>query len=544
MNDYNMFLEEVKGLGIPSPFFIRDNKLYRVNEKNNQEEFISRQVPYITTYFDDVEKNNVQYELKWYNEPKLYKEVVSATALATKREVIMLANKGFSSNDRNARFLIEYFDLFLEKNSLKRSQVVSHLGYVGRHFVHPLLEATYHIVPPDEGELQRLNAIQCEGTAQEWIENIMEPLYDNPKAVFPVIVSFASVLFKQHELSSILVDISGISSSGKTTVQKACASVWGKPSIYISSMLSTKVAIERMAGFLNAFPLILDDTNTADDPKTLQSMIYMFGNGWGKMRGSTEGSRGTSSWQSAFITTGENNILEYTDAQGSAARVIPITNFQLKKNDSFFASFNKSLERYHGSIGMEFIQRWQKNSQRFKGRLQQLEESYQSSAANNIMRRLASHFAFIVFVAEVLNELFIEEGMKIPIDDLGELFLVICSENDHTDRAKSMLIEILEELQSNRNFVYEEYEPKNAIHAIVKEDGFYLTIDYVKRKLNLDVKQIREAWLNQQLTVQQKNRGKRVDYKNIDKNKKTYRVIQVSHEFLEDQGFNFFRNSY
>lgn len=45
----------------------------------------------------------------------------------------------------------------------------------------------------------------------------------------------------------------------------------------------------------------------------------------------------------------------------------------------------------------------------------------------------------------------------------------------------------------------------------------------------MDVKQIREAWLNQQLTVQQKNRGKRVDYKNIDKNKKTYRVIQVSH---------------
>ncbi len=539
-----MFLEEVKGLGIPSPFFTRDNKLFRVNEKNDQKEFISRQVPYITTCFDDVEKNNIQYELKWYNERKVYKEVVPATALATKREVIMLANKGLSSNDRNARFLIEYFDLFLEKNSLKRSQVISHLGYVGKHFVHPLLETTYHIVPPDEGELQRLNAIQCEGTVQEWIENILEPLYDNPKAVFPVVASFASVLFKEHELTPILVDISGLSSSGKTTVQKACASVWGKPSGYISSMLTTKIAIERMAGFLNAFPLILDDTNTADDPRALQQMIYMFGNGTGKMRGSLEGSRGTSSWQSVFITTGENNILEYTNSQGSAARVIPITNFQLKKNESFFASFNQSLERYHGSIGMEFIQRWQKHSQRFKGRLQQLEASYQSSATNNIMRRIALHFAFVVFVAEVLNELFKEEGMIIPIDDLGELFLMICSENNHMDRAKSMLIEILEELQSNRNFVYDECEPTNAIHAIVKDDGLYLTIDYVKRKLDVDVKQIREAWLNQQLTVQQKNRGKLVDYKNIDKKKKTYRVIQVSHEFLEEQGFNFSRNSY
>ncbi|MBO1913147.1 DUF927 domain-containing protein, partial [Microvirga sp. 3-52] len=137
--------------------------------------------------------------------------------------------------------------------------------------------------------------------------NVLAPLYDNPKALFPVVSSFASVLFKQHDLTPILVDISGVSSSGKSSVQKACASVWGKPSEYISSMLTTKIAIERMAAFLNAYPLILDDTNTAHDPKALQQMIYMFGNGTGKMRGSLDGSRGTSSWQSVFITTGENN---------------------------------------------------------------------------------------------------------------------------------------------------------------------------------------------------------------------------------------------
>ncbi len=93
-------------------------------------------------------------------------------------------------------------------------------------------------------------------------------------------------------------------------------------------MLTTKIAIERMAAFLNAFPLILDDTNTAHDPKALQQMIYMFGKGTGKMRGSLDGNRCTSNWQSVFITTGENNILEYTSSQGSAARVIPMTNFK------------------------------------------------------------------------------------------------------------------------------------------------------------------------------------------------------------------------
>ena len=205
--------------------------------------------------------------MKWFNDGKVYDEVVPATALATKREVITLANKGLSSNDRNARYLIEYFDLFLEKNKMERSLVVSHLGYVGDDFIHPLLKAKFRVVPPNEGEMERLDAIQCSGSIREWLQYVLEPLYDNPKALFPVVSSFASVLLKPYDLSPIIVDVSGISSEGKTTVQKVCASVWGYHAKYISTMLATKVGIERAASFLNAFPLILDDSKTADKPQ-------------------------------------------------------------------------------------------------------------------------------------------------------------------------------------------------------------------------------------------------------------------------------------
>lgn len=536
-------MKEVEGFGIPSPFFMKDNKLMRLNEKDNEEEFISRQIPYVTKCFDDIEKNNIQYELKWFNDGKVYSEVVPAIALATKREVIALTNKGLSSNDRNARHLIEYFDLFLEKNKLKRSVVVSHLGYVGNHFIHPLIESKFRIVPPDEGEIQRLKAIKCSGTVEDWIINVLEPLYDNPKALFPIMASFASVLFKEFDLSPIIVDISGISSSGKTTVQKVCASVWGKPSGYISSMLTTKVAIERIASFLNAFPLILDDTNTAHDKRALQQIIYLFGNGTGKMRGSLDGSRGTSSWQSVFITTGENNILEYTNSQGSAARVIPITNFKfVNKTADYFTLLNQNVELYYGNIGLEFIKRWGNHSERFKSRFKELTNLFQSKTNNNVMRRIALHFAFIVYVAEVLNELFQDEGMKIPVNDFKDLFNAICSENDHVDRAKNVLIEILEELDANRNHIFAEYEPNNGIHAIFNKNGLYLTIDYINKRLGVDAKQIRQAWMNQQLTLEQKNGRKTVDYKAITHKKQNFRVTQVNPEFIEEQGFNFSRN--
>lgn len=546
MTTFEMFFEEIKVFEIPSPFFVKDKKLYKIDSKNEEEQFISRQVPYITKCFDDVEKNNVQYELKWFNDGKVYSEVVPAMTLATKREVISLANKGFSSNDRNARDLIVYFDLFLEKNRLSRSHVVSHIGYIGEHLIHPLLESNFRIVPPDEGELQRLNAIQCSGTVQEWIENIIEPLYDNSKALFPVVSSFASVLFKQFDLTPILVDISGISSSGKSSVQKACASVWGKTSEYMNSMLTTKIAIERMAAFLNAFPLILDDTNTAHDTKDLQQIIYMFGNGTGKMRGSLEGGKGISRWQSVLITTGENNILDYTNAQGSAARVIPIANFKMNnKNADYFTSLNKNVEKYYGSIGLEFIKRWKRHSRCFDGHFKKLAILYQSSASNNnVMRRIALHYAFVVFTAEVLNELFKEERMRIPVNDFAELFLEICSENSHVDRAKNVLIEILEELEANRNHVYADFEPSNGTYAIVNAKGLFLTIDYLKKKLQVDMKQIRESWKIQQFTASQKNNGKVVDYLSITHKGQSFRGVQISPEFLKEHGFTFSKNGF
>src|SRR5699024_3719588 len=131
--------------------------------------------------------------------------------------------------------------------------------------------------------------------------------------------------------------------------------------------------------FLNAFPLILDDSNTADNTNELQQFIYMFGNGTGKMRGSVDGSRNTNTWKSILITSGENNILEYTDAQGAAGRVIPITHIKIQnKSSDFFNKLNKSVEEYYGVIGLEFIKRWNRNKEKFKGWFDYILDEYQS----------------------------------------------------------------------------------------------------------------------------------------------------------------------
>ncbi|XXL53010.1 hypothetical protein ACSC1U_09680 [Mammaliicoccus lentus] len=73
-----------------------------------------------------------------------------------------------------------------------------------------------------------------------------------------------------------------------------------------------------------------------------------------------------------------------------------------------------------------------------------------------MMRIITFHFAFIVFLAEVINELFKEESVLIPIDSL-------------------------EELDANKNHVFQGYLLTNATHAISNQKGLFLTIDLLKK---------------------------------------------------------------
>lgn len=104
----------------------------------------------------------------------------------------------------------------------------------------------------------------------------------------------------------------------------------------------------------------------------------------------------------------------------------------------------------------------------------------------------------------VMNSIKLDKVFHQFTELMGGLF---ARKNDHTNRAKALLIEILEELNANSRNVYDNYKPYISIHAISNASGFYLTIKYVKDKLQVDEKQIREAWKNQGFTVSQEHRG-------------------------------------
>ncbi|MBR8644169.1 DUF927 domain-containing protein [[Brevibacterium] frigoritolerans] len=59
------------------------------------------------------------------------------------------------------------------------------------------------------------------------MENVFNLVKDHPKAVFPLLASFTSVILHEYDMKPIVVDVSGESSSGKSGLLLLCASVWG-----------------------------------------------------------------------------------------------------------------------------------------------------------------------------------------------------------------------------------------------------------------------------------------------------------------------------
>ncbi|MFJ7995322.1 DUF927 domain-containing protein [Peribacillus frigoritolerans] len=75
------------------------------------------------------------------------------------------------------------------------------------------------------GEQQILESFRVKGTVESWIENVFNLVKDHPKAVFPLLASFASVIFHEYDMKPIVVDVSGEPSSGKSGLLLLCASV-------------------------------------------------------------------------------------------------------------------------------------------------------------------------------------------------------------------------------------------------------------------------------------------------------------------------------
>lgn len=259
-------------------------------------------------------------------------QVVDYDTVASAKNIVALAKIGISvTSGHRAQALVDYLREITDMNYdyIERINTVSYLGWNSEGF------APYTGDVEFDGDPTFANCFNALASPKGDIETWMD-VFDKCREYSVVCkivtaASFASCLIKPLGIQPFFVHLWGMDSgTGKSVAQMVAASVWGDPEInsnkYFTKFDATSTATEFLAGFLQSFPIFIDELQLAKDKNgKVVFNVYSLASGSGRRRGTKNlGLASVRSWNNCFITSGETPIVGEQDGAGALNRVIEI----------------------------------------------------------------------------------------------------------------------------------------------------------------------------------------------------------------------------
>jgi len=288
----------------------------------------------------DVESGAVHVRVGWGTDSPTWR-VVPRRTVADSRSIVALSDEDAPVHSGNAADVVAYLarQEAVSRSAIPSSLVSSHLGWQGKVGEIGYLWGRVLLKSSDDSEDVKLHlddglgeladACVSHGTWEGWLSQVAIPCLAYPSVMLSIYASIVPALLPLLAgAPNFVVDWSGMSSTGKTTLLRVAGSVWGNPDEkaggVVRSWDSTRVWIERAAcACSGGIPVILDDTKRAK-PELVGKTIYDIASGIGKGRGSVEGTRSVSRWRTVLLSTGETPAISYSQDGGVRARALSL----------------------------------------------------------------------------------------------------------------------------------------------------------------------------------------------------------------------------
>jgi putative DNA primase/helicase len=182
------------------------------------------------------------------------------------------------------------------------------------------------------------------------------------------------VLHGKSYVTPKLRHLRGRSSSGKTTLLRLAASVWGYYERYVRTWRATSSGLEGLATIHNDGLLPIDELSQVD-PKEAGAAAYMLANGQGRARAARSGlARPVAAWRLLFLSAGEQSLQQLMAAAGrrpSAGQQLRMLEIEadagakigvLEQLNGFenakamIASLREAAGKHYGAVGRRFLE--------------------------------------------------------------------------------------------------------------------------------------------------------------------------------------------
>ncbi len=365
------------GLFMPDGFRLDPSGTYRIGHDDQGEE-VTRQIApnpiLIVKRFRDVDDGAEKMALAWKRASGWHTFQADREVAMDARKLPALARVGFPVGSENAKALASYLYHAEARNdaNLPLHHITSHMGWQGEGGRLGFMWGRELIGPDpgavtfqgrDAGDVQAASGFHTQGTMEGWMEAVAA-LEGFPRALLTFYASFVPPLLDLLNTPNFVLDVSNSTSTGKTTVARAAASVWGnpderRPDAALGTFDTTAVGIERRAAILSGLPLILDETQRAKDQANLAETVYRIAQGQGKTRGSVQGMATTSTWKTVLIATGEAPLTSFGQQGGTRTRTLQVRGMPFGGQDAttlaLVKRLNGGIQFNYGHAGPAFV---------------------------------------------------------------------------------------------------------------------------------------------------------------------------------------------
>lgn len=310
----------------------------------------------ITRRLIDIDTENEKTEIAFLRDGQWRRLICNTSQLFHSQKCIDLSDKGLPVSSANSKDLVNYFTSYQNTNleAIKSVSSISRMGWVNDTSFVPFSAPDIVV---DAGDYD-YSEYHEQGSFDTWKQMVLMLREKYPLVRLVVSAAFTAPLLKILGHRTFLVHIWGPTRGGKTATINAGLSVFGRPSGLILNFNSTKVALERAAGFFNDLPLGIDERQAAGDRQEfIESLVYMLGLGKGRARGSKSGGlQYVATWRTVALTNGEQPLSSDSSTGGVNTRILELYGIPIS-DEKLASKLHGFFEHHYGHAGPIFIRR-------------------------------------------------------------------------------------------------------------------------------------------------------------------------------------------
>ncbi len=424
------------GCQLKSPWFMRDGCIWKEASGREKEQAITTSAVWLRKRFDEFDTSYGVFEIGYIDSRT---GQVKSVSLA--RDIVLDYQKFKSVSLKLANFPVHpssykqlsnfFFDCERQASNdvfYTTNRTGWHKLPGGRQEYSPYSDKITHLYTED-GVSERISAITPKGNPEIWVEQAFQVFEHGTGTVWPFAAALAAPLIRLLGIRTFIIDMYGMSSTGKTLSAKFGLSVYGIPSRLMLSFDATDVGIERNAYALNDSLLVLDESQKVEAKRSeiVKTWIYRLGNEQGKEKGkgAEQATQRTMSWKLVGVITGEKSAKSFMGSQwgGIEGRTISVYGSPFSVEDAVWAQeLEATLEENCGHLGpiwIEYIQHsFAKISERYARNAALLHQT--SISSERIQNRKIPYYALLMTVIDSLQDV-----LELEYDMIAELWMTI-----------------------------------------------------------------------------------------------------------------------